>query len=478
MKTLILAIVASFLLATAAMAAVPPAGHVFVVVEENHSYSSVIGNSSMPYLNSLASQYGLATAYYANTHPSIGNYFMLTTGQIITNNDSYMSTVYADNLVRHMLTAGKTWKSYAESLPYAGYTGGDTGAYARRHNPFSYFSDVVNSSVQKMNLVPFTQFATDRANGALPEFSFIVPNIYDDAHNGTLGQADYWLKTNIGPLVASTAFQQSNDVLVIVFDESYDTDTAYGGGHVAMVVVGPKVNKQYKSYKLYQHQNTLRMVSEALGLTTFPGAAGWASDMSDFFGGTPAPAPTGCTASAVGVNICAPTSGSTDASPVQVVAAAMGNHPISSMMLYVDNYAKYTTYSASMSTSVSLAAGTHNVTVKAWDNTGVLYTSSITITVGTSPSPSGCTASTVGVTICAPLTGTQSSTAVNFSAAAMGYHPISSMMIYVDNYAKYTTYSATLSTSLTLSAGSHSVTIKAWDNTGQIYTQSVSISVP
>src|SRR5215471_19366349 len=66
------------LLALGVVAAVPPAGHVVIVVEENHSYSSVIGNSAMPYLNGLASQYGLATQYYANTHPSIGNYFMMT----------------------------------------------------------------------------------------------------------------------------------------------------------------------------------------------------------------------------------------------------------------------------------------------------------------------------------------------------------------------------------------------------------------
>ena len=51
---------------------VPASSHVLVVVEENHSHASVIGNSSMPYLNSLASKYGLATQYYANTHPSIG----------------------------------------------------------------------------------------------------------------------------------------------------------------------------------------------------------------------------------------------------------------------------------------------------------------------------------------------------------------------------------------------------------------------
>src|SRR5204862_659051 len=102
---------------------VPVFSHVFVVVEENHGYSSVIGSSSMPYLNSLASKYGLATQYYANTHPSIGNYFMMTTGRIITNNDSYSTTVTVDNVVRHLLTAGKTWKSYAESLPSVGYTG-------------------------------------------------------------------------------------------------------------------------------------------------------------------------------------------------------------------------------------------------------------------------------------------------------------------------------------------------------------------
>ncbi len=48
--------------------------HVFIVMEENHSYSSVIGNTGdMPYLNSLATTYAYAQGCYANTHPSIGN---------------------------------------------------------------------------------------------------------------------------------------------------------------------------------------------------------------------------------------------------------------------------------------------------------------------------------------------------------------------------------------------------------------------
>src|SRR5713101_4493216 len=137
---------------------VPQFGHVVLVVEENHSYSEVIGNSAMPYLNNLASQYGLATQYFANAHPSIGNYFMLTTGQLVTNDDAFAGMVGADNIVRKLITAGKTWKSYAESIPSTGYTGGDSYPYAKRHNPFAYLTDVVNSSTQVNNLVSLSQF--------------------------------------------------------------------------------------------------------------------------------------------------------------------------------------------------------------------------------------------------------------------------------------------------------------------------------
>lgn len=261
--------------------AVPSSSHVFLLVEENHSYSSVIGSSSMPYLNSLATKYGLATQYYANTHPSIGNYFMMTAGQVISNNDNLCSTVTQDNVVRHLLTAGKTWKAYAESLPSVGYTGCGGSPYARKHNPLSYFSDVVNSS-EKNNLVPFTKFASDLTNHTLPEFSFIVPNLLHDAHDGSLATADTWLKTNIAPLLASSTFQKDG-ILIIVFDESLDTDTAHGGGHVATVVVGPKVLSGHKSTVLYQHQNALKTLMQALGVSSFPGAAGGAAAMTDMF---------------------------------------------------------------------------------------------------------------------------------------------------------------------------------------------------
>jgi acid phosphatase len=260
---------------------IPASSHVFVVVEENHSYSSVIGSSSMPYLNQLASTYAISAQYYANAHPSIPNYFMMSAGQIITYNDSACSTITNDNIVRHLLTAGKTWKAYAESLPSAGYTGCGVYPYVKRHNPLAYFSDVANSS-EKYNVVPFSTFAGDLTNNRLPNFSFIVPNLLHDAHDGSLSAADSWLKSNISPLIASATFQKDG-ILIIVFDESVDTDVQHGGGHVATIVIGPKVKRGYKSTTTYQHQSMLKTVMKALGLSSYPGAASTASGMTDVF---------------------------------------------------------------------------------------------------------------------------------------------------------------------------------------------------
>jgi len=262
----------------------PTFSHVVLVVEENHSYSEVIGNASMPYFNSLASQYGLATQYFADAHPSLPNYFMLTTGLTETFDDNFVGTISDDNVVRELVKAGKTWRAYAESLPSPGYIGGDSGLYFERHNPFAYLSDVQNDSSQAANIVPFTQFAADLGNNALPQYSFIAPNIMDDAHTGTLAQADAWLQTNIAPLIASSAFQNGG-LLIITFDEGDQTDLNHGGGQVATLMIGSTVNKGFESTTLYQHQCTLRLILAGSGVNNFPGMAATAPDMAEFFSG-------------------------------------------------------------------------------------------------------------------------------------------------------------------------------------------------
>ena len=254
--------------------------HAVIVVEENHDFGQA-DSAHMPYLHSLMAQYGYATQYYANTHPSIGNYFVLTAGQIITNSDSYSATITEDNIVRHLVAAGKTWKSYAEDLPSVGYTGQKSGGYARKHNPLSFFSDVVNDPAQLKRLVPFTQFATDLAGDTLPNYAFVVPNLCNDAHDCSLETADAWLQTNIAPLLTSPSFQ-TDGLLVIVFDES-DSDNTHGGGRIVWAAISPKSKRGFTSAGLYQHENTLRLMAEGLGLTSFPGAAANASNMAEFF---------------------------------------------------------------------------------------------------------------------------------------------------------------------------------------------------
>jgi len=276
--------------AKVAMTPPPPApsvrfGHVFVVVEENANYSDVIANPAMPYLNGLANQYGLATNYFANGHPSIPNYFELATGQVLTLIDASTPRTFpvsTDNVVRELLAAGKTWKSYAEDLPSIGYTGADTGLYAVRHNPLAYLTDVQNNTQQVQNLVPFSQLAADLNTANLPEYSFIVPNLCNDAHNCPLGTADTWLKTNIDPVIKSPQFQKDG-LLIVVFDEANTLDLTAGGGHIFAVIVSPLAKRNYKSIAFYQHQSVLRLTLEGLGVTKLPGDAAAAPAMWEFF---------------------------------------------------------------------------------------------------------------------------------------------------------------------------------------------------
>src|SRR5581483_5556513 len=217
------------------------ADHVVIVIFENQDYATVIGSPAMPYLNGLASRFALATNFFANTHPSQPNYFMLTTGQLISASDSFVGVVDVDNVVRQLVKAGKTWKSYAESLPSVGYVGGDVLPYVKRHNPFAYISDVINNPLQIQNLVPFSQFQLDMAAGQLPNYSFIIPNQVHNAHDcpdGSaagncpdavkLAAADDWLRVNIDPLLANPQFQQSG-LLIVTWDEASFADSTHGG---------------------------------------------------------------------------------------------------------------------------------------------------------------------------------------------------------------------------------------------------------
>ena len=271
--------------------AVPHSNHVWMITEENHSYEGVIGSQYMPYFNSLANKYGLAAQYYANRHSSLPALMWLVAGQDVTTNNNTTSCFSADNVVRHLLFHGMTWKSYQEDMPYSGFTGLSWAKYVRRHNPLIDFQDVCAAS-QKFNSVPFTHLASDIANHSTPNYVYITPNLQHDAHDGTRAQADAWLSQQVPKILSMPEFQSGGDgLLFIVWDEGdLGTDnrcngwTSSGcGGRVATLVIGPKVKRNFKSQVLYHHEDLLRTVCDALGFASCPGAGANATPMSDFF---------------------------------------------------------------------------------------------------------------------------------------------------------------------------------------------------
>jgi phosphatidylinositol-3-phosphatase len=371
-------------------AQVPRFSHVAIVVEENHDYKVVIDNPVMPYLSSLVQQYGVATNYYGNSHPSIGNYFMLTTGELITANDDFISQVTVDNIVRHLMSAGKTWKSYADGLPSVGYIGGDVYPYQKHHNPFAYFSDVIDNPLQLENLVPISQLATDLAAGSLPDYSFITPSLQNDGHdcppgmltctvNDKLVNADKWLQVNIDPLIKNPLFQDG--LLIIVFDEADDTDVTNGGGHVAAVIVSPLVKwVGYRARAVYQHQSALRLMASGLGLTSFPGQATNAPDMAQFFGHSTWPCPAQNTLT-FAVSLCTPSDGSTLTSPFQLFAVTIADAPITSLQFMVDGAAFSEISAGVINTLVQLPIGSHLLTVQATNANGQQAASSAWVNI-------------------------------------------------------------------------------------------------
>lgn len=258
--------------------------NVFVVGLLEQDYTAIFGPSTppMPFLDSLAKAGARATNYFGVTHPSIGNFYTLLVGDTVTNDDNNATIFTGDNLIRQLIAAGKTWRSYAESIPSTGYMGSDNGLYIRHHNVAVLLSDVNGNAAQRQNVVPLTRLASDITAGTLPNFGMIVPNECNNTHLCSLAKADSALRATLMPLLASPAFQPGgNGLLIILFDRSHSS-TLNGGGKVAWVAVGPRVKAGFTSAVKYQHASTLNLVANSLGLTTLPGASASAPSMSEF----------------------------------------------------------------------------------------------------------------------------------------------------------------------------------------------------
>ena len=227
--------------------------HTVVVLMENHSYSDVIGNADAPYINSLAGAGASFTQSFAVTHPSQPNYLALFSGstQGVTD-DSCPQTFTAPDLGSELRAAGKTFAGYSESLPAPGSTDCTSGSYARKHAPWTDFSALPAS----VNL-PFTAFPTDYAT--LPTVAFVVPNLDNDMHDGTVAQGDQWLQHNLAGYV--TWAKAHNSVLVLTWDE----DDRSADNQIPTIIVGEHI-KPGKYDEHITHYGVLRTLEDLYGL--------------------------------------------------------------------------------------------------------------------------------------------------------------------------------------------------------------------
>lgn len=240
--------------AAATVGAVPRFAHVVVVVEENHASRQVIGSRSAPYMNYLARTGTLLTRSYAITHPSYPNYLALFSGSTHGITDDSCPHYYrTNNLAAQLRAKGLSFAGFAQSLPYAGYRGCTYGSYARRHAPWVDFTNVPRRLNKPMRAFP-------RDYATLPRVSFVIPNVDYDMHDGTVRQADDYLRRTLGGYVSWA--RKHNSLLLLTWDE----DDKSAGNHIAGVLVGAHVKAGARYASRVDHYRMLRTIEAAYGL--------------------------------------------------------------------------------------------------------------------------------------------------------------------------------------------------------------------
>jgi hypothetical protein len=249
--------------AQAARQRVPAFEHVVVVVMENKDQGDVLGSKQAPQFNSLATRYAALSGYRGVAHPSLPNYLALVSGSTHGIHDDCTSCVVTGrNLADTLERSGRSWKTYAEGLPRAGFTGPYSGRYAKKHDPFLYFRDVIASPARRRRVVPLKQLARDLAGNRLPSFSLVVPDLCHDMHDCSVRTGDAWLGRFLKPLLASPKLAQS--VVFVVFDEP--TGSSPPTGKVPALALGPLVLSGSVSAARTSHYGLLRTIEDAWSL--------------------------------------------------------------------------------------------------------------------------------------------------------------------------------------------------------------------
>jgi phospholipase C len=270
-------------------------GTVFTIVMENHSRGQIFGNRKAPFINELANRFAVAQDYHDSyVHPSEPNYFWMIAGQnfgVLDDGDPRSHHLDATSHIADQLeAAGLTWRSYQESM---GEPCGVSshGRYAAKHNPFVYFDDIngwdgtaFHPEVRcNEHVVDYAELDADIAEGKLPRYAFITPNLDNDMHDGSIAQGDTWLANEIPKLMASDGYKNGG-VIFLLWDEGGGWPTSDDPPFLA---ISPLAAPGMKSNVDYDTSSYLRTVQNILGVDSLPcadpSARGDAESMADLF---------------------------------------------------------------------------------------------------------------------------------------------------------------------------------------------------
>jgi hypothetical protein len=248
-----LAALLAFAGSAAAAPSLPRPAHVVVVVEENRTLAQVVESGNAPYLTAVARGGALFTHAYGVTHPSQPDYFALFAGLTNVNGDGCPASgipANAPNIASELLAAHLTFAAYSEALPSAGFMGCWAGTYAQKHAPWTHFTNVPQQLHRP--LTALTSF------DGLPTVTFIVPDVQDDMHSGTVKEGDDWAAKHLGPLLAWAA--QHDTLVVFTWDEGYDDLNS-----IPTMFVGPMIRAGRYTERI-DHYRVLRTLEDLYAL--------------------------------------------------------------------------------------------------------------------------------------------------------------------------------------------------------------------
>jgi hypothetical protein len=240
---------------------VPTWDHIVLVMEENHTFGEVVGDTvDAPYINNtLIAGGALLTNYFAITHPSEPNYLALYAGDTFGVVDDSAHSEADPSLYTVLNAVGKTFVGYVETSSPA------------KHNPWESFPEGFSVEQNFAGLFPATNF------NALPDVAWVIPNQADDMHDGTIAQGDSWLQANIDGY-AQWALTH-NSLLVVTWDE----DDSSASNKVPCILFGANVVPGLYS-TTYNHYSLLRTICDAKGVTAPRNGATAVEFTTDTFG--------------------------------------------------------------------------------------------------------------------------------------------------------------------------------------------------